>query len=854
MAVAYQQLHDMSQTHVCSFRPPGGERGRQGETILNDLYHRRHRLVVLYGEIFAGKTHFAKQVIECLKGTQLNTCGDALNHVTVRCLGVTTWSDFLKRLADVLELNTTLLGPSEFKVKLKIGDLIRNFAGVGLILLFTNFEDVYANEAIIRMFSLFVNDVLDAHAGVSVIVTSRVSVSLSNRHEAISHKLLPMSERECVALLDPVRSRCRTLAPLYNIVRRCCHRPGLILRICTILQLYPSVLTPDDVARALEDPRKALDVFSKYPTPGGCIVNALEEQFGRLAPELKADTITLCGLQGHFGVKKATRRLGKGDVTNFKLQTALPLREHTILDFDPNLRQMRIDPFIRAFVSTKTADVPHHDSHRKLIVDFLGQMLLLMRCDASVKTKGRALGFAHDNFRSFEMTLTQAVNTHGEDTFKVYLKVIDLEECTMSAVCPEKAVNFYSQMAEAAYKFGTPREQAVLQGFTAVSLIEQRGDQLPSAVSLVTNALQKLTVGEDDYHRVVLMRRLGWMHVRLGNNKVAKRHLTEALETPVPAELNERVEPHRIQIQSHLAIVNSYLGNFPETERILRRTIPRAHQIMPGHPVLAVMIQTMGINFDRQCQLDKALVYYKLSCHERRKLASTLPTYLVTNLNNLAANYTWRGECDKALRLLTEALNLRRKLGWYDFNTALTLWYRGTAYCLKGLVDDAVRSCHQALEVIIRCTPRHPSNVDVRISLAHAYMAKGDRKKAEATLVETLDYVSLFQSNVNEISLLSALEHLVLMREGEKDFGTIHKLLTEEAQRLINVFGDTDSKKNYSIHRKLSLWRVYCGEVLCRREDRKNPSSHIDWKNLFTCRHCSLLGYNHEHWKSGRAL
>lgn len=49
------------------------------------------------------------------------------------------------------------------------------------------------------------------------------------------------------------------------------------------------------------------------------------------------------------------------------------------------------------------------------------------------------------------------------------------------------------------------------------------GDQLPSAVSLVTNALQKLTVGEDGYHRVVLMRRLGWMHVRLGNINVAKR-------------------------------------------------------------------------------------------------------------------------------------------------------------------------------------------------------------------------------------------------------------------------------------------------------------------------------------------
>ncbi|XP_067661960.1 uncharacterized protein [Haliotis asinina] len=853
MAAAFQRMPDMSQTHVCKFRPPCGERERQRETILNDLYHRKYRLVVLHGEIYAGKTHFAKQVIECLKESQLKACGNALNHVTIRCLGVSTWVDFLKRLANVLGLNTTLLGPSDLKIKDKIGDLSGNLAGVGLILLFTNFEEVFFNEDVKRMFSFFVNDVLDAHSGVSVIVTSRVNYTFLHRHDEISRKLLPMSERECVALLDPVRSRCRSLTPLYNIVRGCYHRPGLILRICNILQHYPSALTPDEVAEALQDPKSALDVFSKYPTADGFFVNALEKQLGRLATELKSDAITLCGLHGDFGVKDASRHLGKGNVTNFKLKTALPLGDHSILNFDPKMQQIRLDPFIRALVATKT-HVPHHDSRRKLMEDFLGQMLLLMRCDASVKTKGRALGLAHDNFRSFEMTLTQAVNTRGEETFNAYFKVIDQEECTMAAVCPGKAVTFYRQMAEAACKFGTPRQQAILEGFTAVSLIEQRGDQLPAGVSLVTKALQKLPVGHDNYHRVVLMRRLGWMHVRLGNNEEAKRLLAEALETPVPFELEERVEPHRIQILSHLAIVHSYLGNYPETERILRRTIPRAKQIMPGHPVLAVLIQTMGVNLDRQSQLDKALVYYKMSCHERRKLASTLPTYLVTNLNNLASNYTWRGECDKALRLLTEALNLRRKLGWYDFNTALTLWYRGNAYCLKGLLDDAIMSCHQALEVLIRCTPCHSANVDVRLSLAHAYMARGDRKKAEATLLETLDYVRLFQSNMNEVSLLSALEHLVLMREGKKDFGGIHKLLTQEAQRLIDVFGDTDSKTNFSIHRKLSLWRVYCGEVLCGSENRKTATSHIDRKNLFKCRHCSKLGFNNEDWRSGRVL
>ncbi|XP_071096634.1 uncharacterized protein [Haliotis cracherodii] len=817
-------------------------RDEQRDAIHDDLYLRRRRLVVIYGEISSGKTYFAKEVIRVLRSTCHGRGNEALRYVTIHCSGITSWRQLLISLATALgyEAGDDL---SESDVLAAVETLSKVTPSLRVVFLLTKFEAIVDRKNLYQKTVSFLQQMIEDTVVASVIMTSRVCVRMSPMLRPLVCKLSPLSESRCCQLLSPVFHRDLTRQTVVDIVRACDHRPGLILQICSVVQAHGDLLSLEELTERLRCPEDALALFSQYPDPVDNLEHAVGLQLARLPPRLKSDAVSLCRLEGYFGAAEATSLLGKSSVSEYKLRTAVPLRENVILDFNVSLNQMKVDSFIRAFVNKDIPHVNHHDPQRKPIVDFLGAMLLLMRQEGSVRTNGRVLGFPHDNFRSLETTLTQAVNTSGENTYRVYLQVVLHEEGTLSALGPGRAQLFYSGMAEASGRVGTAREQLLLRGFWAVSLKDD--ETLSEAITTLKTVVSKLNTPEDSYYRVMFLRRLGWFHVRVGDSIRAERYLDASLKTSVTSNYKTMVVPHRIQARSHLAIVQGYLGNYPEAERILRRTIPRAHQVMPGHPVLAVMIQTMGLTLEKQRMFDEALTFFLLSCHERRKLVNYLPLYLVNNLNNLGSRYLWRGEYDRALRYLSEALNLRRKLGWWDYNTGISLWSRANAYLFKGLYEEAVRSCHQAIEIFIRCMPTHPTNVDIRLSLAHAYMAQGRQQEAEATLSEIQDYEIVFKTNMADCGFLSALEHQLLMTSDRVRVEQVHQLLVQEIARLCGVLRDSDFQMYLTLQSKMASWRRYLVQFLC------GSRGFIGYIH-FDCRCCRHLSYTLYRWCTWR--
>ncbi|XP_046543387.1 uncharacterized protein LOC124253627 isoform X1 [Haliotis rubra] len=817
-------------------------RDQQRDAIHNDIYLRRRRVVVIYGEISSGKAYFAKEVIRVLKSTCNSGADEVLYDVTIRCSGITTWRHLLVSLATALG-HETRDDLSDRDIFAALGTLSKVTPCLRVVVLLTKFETIVDKQDMFQKTVSFLQRLIEDTAVVTVIMTSRVFVRISSTLQPLVCKLSPLSESTCCRLLSPVFHPNLTRQTVVDIIRACDYRPGLILQVCSLVESHGDLLSLEELAERLSCPGDALSLFSQYPNPMDNLEHAVGLQLARLPPRLKSEAVSLCRLEGYFGAVEAASLLGSSSVADYKLHTAVPLRENVILDVDVSLKRMKIDIFVRAFVNKDIPHVSHHDPHRKPIADFLGEMLLLMRQEGSVRTNGRVLGFPHDNFRSLETTLTQAVNTSGENTYSVYLQVVLLEEGTLSALCPGRSQLFYSGMAEASGRVGTIRQQLLLRGFWAVSLKDD--ETLLEAITTLETVVSKLNTPEDSYYRVMFLRRLGWFYVRVGDSVKADRYLDASLKTNVTSNYETMVVPHRIQARSHLAIVQGYLGNYPEAERILRRSIPQAHQLMPGHPVLAVMIQTMGLTLEKQRMFDEALTFFLLSCHERRKLVNYLPLYLVNNLNNLGSRYLWRGEYDRALRYLSEALNLRRKLGWWDYNTGISLWNRANAYLFKGLYEEAVRSCNQAIEVFIRCMPTHPTNVDIRLSLAHAYMAEGRQQETEATLSEILDYETIFKTNMADCGFLSSLEHLVLMTSDRVRVERLHRRLVKEILRLCGVLRNTDFQMYLKLQSKMASWRRYLAQFLCGSRD------YIGYIH-FDCRCCRHMSYTLYRWCTWR--
>ncbi|XP_071096637.1 uncharacterized protein [Haliotis cracherodii] len=731
-------------------------RDEQRDAIHDDLYLRRRRLVVIYGEISSGKTYFAKEVIRVLRSTCHGRGNEALRYVTIHCSGITSWRQLLISLATALgyEAGDDL---SESDVLAAVETLSKVTPSLRVVFLLTKFEAIVDRKNLYQKTVSFLQQMIEDTVVASVIMTSRVCVRMSPMLRPLVCKLSPLSESRCCQLLSPVFHRDLTRQTVVDIVRACDHRPGLILQICSVVQAHGDLLSLEELTERLRCPEDALALFSQYPDPVDNLEHAVGLQLARLPPRLKSDAVSLCRLEGYFGAAEATSLLGKSSVSEYKLRTAVPLRENVILDFNVSLNQMKVDSFIRAFVNKDIPHVNHHDPQRKPIVDFLGAMLLLMRQEGSVRTNGRVLGFPHDNFRSLETTLTQAVNTSGENTYRVYLQVVLHEEGTLSALGPGRAQLFYSGMAEASGRVGTAREQLLLRGFWAVSLKDD--ETLSEAITTLKTVVSKLNTPEDSYYRVMFLRRLGWFHVRVGDSIRAERYLDASLKTSVTSNYKTMVVPHRIQARSHLAIVQGYL--------------------------------------------------------------------------------------DRALRYLSEALNLRRKLGWWDYNTGISLWSRANAYLFKGLYEEAVRSCHQAIEIFIRCMPTHPTNVDIRLSLAHAYMAQGRQQEAEATLSEIQDYEIVFKTNMADCGFLSALEHQLLMTSDRVRVEQVHQLLVQEIARLCGVLRDSDFQMYLTLQSKMASWRRYLVQFLC------GSRGFIGYIH-FDCRCCRHLSYTLYRWCTWR--
>lgn len=141
--------------------------------------------------------------------------------------------------------------------------------------------------------------------------------------------------------------------------------------------------------------------------------------------------------------------------------------------------------------------------------------------------------------------------------------------------------------------------------------------------------------------------------------------------------------------------------------------------------------------------------------------------------------------------------------------------------------------------------PTHPTNVDIRLSLAHAYMAQGRQQEAEATLSEIQDYEIIFKTNMADCGFLSALEHLLLMTSDRVRVEQLHQLLVQEIGRLCGVLRNSDFQMYLTLQSKMASWRRYLVQFLCGSRD------FIGYIH-FDCRCCRHLSYTLYRWWTWR--
>ncbi|KAK6195889.1 hypothetical protein SNE40_001224 [Patella caerulea] len=811
-------------------------RRTERESIKTILLGGQHKLIQLHGQTMVGKSRLARQVLLELR----HELGE-LKVLHVPCSDICSWEHFLQRFVQICFKDKPQIMEEHFIFK-EFKDASYNLVSN---ILFTNCEKL--NFPCIlsgKKFEGFVLRLLNECQNIKIMVTSQTRYDF----DCCSKDILvsPLDDSDVRLLLQDLLRGFDVQPFIKTVSERCYGLPPYVLdAACCIKANADMEISAKDLDWYLHDERRSKRIHGA--TQSGTSVQSLDLIAG-LNDYLKKKVIDLSIFRGSFGMDSVTAVLGT-DTDNKESQVKhdlISLKQNSIISTISSNSTLRmcLVPNIESYVRNVLVHrVTYDDVARLKFVTFFGEVLSRANNELFITSQQTVYGYLRDDWLNLEQVLKEAIHC-TDKTFDAFFKVAVGAKNLLVKCFPEEALLFYQTMVNVSELYGSTNNIAVLRAGLGRAITHTKGDDLEKAMTLLNGALEVLKDCGVSDTLIDLMRDMGFNYYKRGYYQEALNCCTNALELANEMELNIGLTNQIIAVRSLLAIQQIFLGNCKKAKELLFETLDLAYQYAPFHLSIAIMINSLGILFERSGDDEYAMKYYRASLIERRKYEDMAPADLVITLNNVGMQYSKRGLHRQGLTYLEEAYSIRQRLGYFDFNTALTLWHMGRVNMLLCDLPRALNLLNEALQIYNKCTKHHSVHIHVRLVLGHCYVLLKNIKDARSCLKEVIE---LRDTSINqapkERHLSLTLGHLVMLVQFDK------KLLIgvlKEFDRELDRFLNSSSGDGQEDFKTLSTG---CKKSLCDLQNNIAPDFrflHSIHKVCFVCKDLEAVGYNAE--------
>nr|KAG5694547.1 hypothetical protein BaRGS_032492 [Batillaria attramentaria] len=704
------------------------------------------RVLLLHGQAMVGKASLARQVAEELQAENKAQGNDSLIVYTVDCKAATDWPDVMKAVCSALSLDESLANEN-----LLLGAVLqhaREAGSGGVMLLLLRLHSLEPHSRHVDELARFLNSLADSD--VTTIVTSRRRLNLPSVYQ-----VKPLTDADALRLLSH-QARDANPDDFADILKRCHGVPILILQVAKYVSGDPMfAYTADELKQALEeDPALLMRDLGKEA----------EDLFSRLSREVQGHVSKLAQLlDGTFSMDVLQAALG---VEGARAKTVLRrLCDESPLIVDTRSKRMFIEPLVLHHVR-QLGHVDADDQARLRVVTLMGRVLTHAEHELYVEGQNTVYGHLHGDWPQLQHLLRQAIHC-TDNTYQAYLKVAVESDKLLVKCFPEEAMQFYQNMASAAVRFGTRRDQAVLQGLIGMAVTQGRaGTGWQEALQYFHRALPILRDDDRSINLPRLLCDMGFTYFKLNRLGESHRYLREALEVSEKTEVeDDRQVFLLIRARSLLALPAIFRGQLTAGKRLLEETLELCSQLAPHHPDKPILINSIGLVYERSGESQEmAMDYYLRSLAERRRYAEVAPGDLVPCLNNIGMQYGRRGNYELAFKHLEEAAAIRARSGRWHYYTALTQQHLGQLCLQRGDYKRAESHLLEASEVYARCTPGHDVRGKVALCLAHVYITPPcrDVKNVRKYLTQVCELADASGEDLSDAGLLvamSAVQH-----------------------------------------------------------------------------------------------
>ncbi|KAK0054940.1 hypothetical protein Bpfe_015516 [Biomphalaria pfeifferi] len=428
------------------------------------------------------------------------------------------------------------------------------------------------------------------------------------------------------------------------------------------------------------------------------------------------------------------------------------LRDKDILLDLPELDRVTFHPLVIYYVMDKS----YLTRRIKLPWKTRFLMQVLVEGEESIHQIGSSCQH-YQHWSEIRLLLQQAISHPHDGSFDAHCKIAFTAGRLIMYTFPDKAKKFYNKLLKKAKDPGLSAAIKAHCGHLAALGTDNNWELAEQTLESALLVFRQR--GLAYFYRWTAVRK-GIILQRQGKNQEALLYYSKALNDHIPLHFGDVLES--LKVPEFLIKEEKFTAGIYETipliftgnnEEALNKLYPIRDELKREryvHPHYAVLLNNIGLAYEREKDLPEALSWYKKSLDARRPLGKITPQILVIPLNNIAMlSYRLSNDRDslrESEKYLLEALTILEETNWHFGDKALTLNHLAEVNTKK---KDYLQAFHfnlKSLKVLEEKLPHNEFRLKVLIDLAHLrVLLEMQRKHLESTEPEFSE-MDLFKS------------------------------------------------------------------------------------------------------------
>nr|KAI8753552.1 hypothetical protein BgiMline_014107 [Biomphalaria glabrata] len=428
------------------------------------------------------------------------------------------------------------------------------------------------------------------------------------------------------------------------------------------------------------------------------------------------------------------------------------LRDKDILLDLPDLDRLTFHPMVIYYVMDKS----YLTRRIKLPWKTRFLMQVLVEGEESIHQIGSSCQH-YKHWSEIRLLLQQAISHPHDGSFDAHCKIGFAAGRLIMYTFPDKAKKFYNKLLKKAKDPGLSAAIKAHCGHLAALGTDNNWQLAEQTLESALFVLKQR--GLAYFYRWTAVRK-GIILQRQGKNQEALLYYSKALNDHIPHPFGDVLES--LKVPEFLMKEEKYTAGIYETIPLIftgnnEEALNKLHPIrdeLEGeryvHPHYAVLLNNIGLAYEREKDLQRALFWYKKSLDARRPLGKITPQILVIPLNNIAMlSYRLSNDRDslrESERYLIEALTILEETNWHFGDKALTLNHLAEVNTKK---KDYLKAFHfnlKSLKVLEEKLPHNEFRLKVLIDLAHLRVVLEMHRKHLESIEPEFSEMDLFKS------------------------------------------------------------------------------------------------------------